>query len=169
MGRFDQARINCDAAMALLDAIDSEQRPFVHADILIEVGKIARDLGDWATAQDSFQAAREVFQIDLDNPGFNMERAWGAYSQFAYVSHQLGNLDEAARMYGESIGALRDVGSRGYLATILVRYAALEVQRGNTTAAHDYASESLELSRKLGMIQERAQAEALITQLDAPI
>jgi LuxR family glucitol operon transcriptional activator len=169
MGRFEQARINCDAAMALLDTIDSEQRPFVSADILIEVGKIARDLGDWATAQDSFQAAREVFQIDLDNPGFNMERAWGAYSQFAYVSHQLGNLDEAARMYGESIHALREVGSRGYLATILVRYAALEAQRGNTTAAHDYASESLELSRKLGMLQERAQAEALITQLDASV
>lgn len=166
LGRFDLSRAACAAAVALLEGVDAEQRPFVRADIIIEEGKIARDLGDWSQAQAHFQAAREVFKMDLDNPGFNMERAWGAYSQFAYVTQRLGNLDEAARMYNESLAALREVGSRGYLATVLVRCAELEEQRSNRLAALEYARESLDWSRKLDLLQEMAQAESLIDRLE---
>jgi tetratricopeptide (TPR) repeat protein len=165
MGRFDQARAYCAEALALLDTIDAEQRPYVQADIAIEQGKIARDLGDWQRALVHFQAAREVFRVDLDQPQFNIERAWGAYSQFAYVTHQLGNLDAAARMYHTSLAAIREVGSRGYLATVLVRYAALEEQRGNAAVALEYAHEALDWSRKLGLPHEQAQAEALLARL----
>ena len=81
--------------------------------------------------------------------------------------HQMGDLETAAKMYGESLNALRELGSRGYFATVLLRYAELEDQRSNQAAALEYAREALEWSRKLGMAQERAQAEALLERLGA--
>jgi hypothetical protein len=51
------------------------------------------------------------------------------------------------------------------MATILVRVAALEEQRGNRTAALEYASEALDWNRRLGMVQEQEQGENLYTRL----
>lgn len=166
--RFDQAQQLCAEALVIAGQTDQEQQPFVRADIVIEQGKIARDLGNWEAARSCFQSAREVFQINLDNPSFNTERAWGAYSQMAYVTHQIGDLDEAARMYAEALEAIRVVGSRGYLATILVRLAALEEQRGNHEIARRYVAEALDLSRRLGLVAEQEQAEALVARLGSP-
>ena len=164
-GQFTQASIYCSEGSLLLTAMSAEQQPFVQADIAIEQGKIARDLGDWSTTQALFQEARDVFQMDLDNPRFNIERAWGAYSQFAYVTHRLGNLDEAARMYRESLETIREIGSKGYLATLLVRFATLEAERNNRAEALTYAREGLDWSRRLGLALEMTQAEALIQRL----
>ena len=44
--------------------------------------------------------------------------------------------------------------------------ASLEEQRGNYTVALEHAGEALEWSRKLGMAQEQAQAEAIVTRLN---
>lgn len=168
-GDFAVAEARCAEALALVDAIAGELQPFVRADITIEQGKIARDRGDWASARLLFQSARDVFQTDIDNPNFNMERAWGVYSQLAFVTHRMGNLDDAARMYRKSLAALRDVGSRSYLTTVLVRFAELEAERGQPESARDYALEALDWSRKLGLALERSQAEALIRRLDSSV
>jgi hypothetical protein len=68
-------------------------------------------------------------------------------------------------MYHESLEYLRETGSRGYITTLQVRYAALEEQRGNHTAAHENATEALEWARKLGMAREQAQAEAILERI----
>lgn len=159
------AQAHCEAALALLERIAPEEQAFVRADITIEQGKIARDTGDWDAALAAFRAARDVFQTDLHNPGFNMERAWGAYSQFAFVTHRMGHLPEAAKMYAKSLAAIREIGSRSYLATLLVRYAELEMQRGDRAAALAFAREALEWSQKLGVVAEQRQAAALLAQL----
>jgi LuxR family glucitol operon transcriptional activator len=166
-GRFDEAMARCQAAIRLLPMLSNAQRQYVEADINIELGKIARDQQDWQTAQKHFQAAQAVFRLDIEDPVFNIERAWGAIGQFAFVSHQLGDLENAAKMYQESIDFLREMGSRGFLTTLQVRFATLEEQRGNRAVALEYAREALEWSRKLGMAQERAQAEALVARLNA--
>jgi len=165
--RFDEAMARCQAALRLLPLLSDAQRQYVEADINLELGKIARDQRDWHTAQTHFQAARAVFRLDIENPVFNIERAWGAIGQFAFVSHQLGDLENAAKMYQESIDFLRETGSRGFLTTLQVRFATLEEQRGNPAVALEYAREALEWSHKLGMAQERAQAEALVGRLNA--
>ncbi len=85
--------------------------------------------------------------------------------ELALVTHQRGDLDTAARMYRQSLDICREFGSIAHLTTLLVRLAALEEQRGNTAIAFDYAREALEWSRKLGMVQERAQAEAIVMRL----
>ncbi|KPV49577.1 hypothetical protein SE17_31820 [Kouleothrix aurantiaca] len=165
-GDIAGARAHCEAALALLERIAPDEQAFARADITIEQGKIARDTGDWETALAAFRAARDVFQTDLHNPGFNMERAWGAYSQFAFVTHRLGQLDEAANMYAKSLAAIREIGSRSYLATLLVRYAELELQRGDRVAALAFAREALEWSGKLGMVAEQQQAAVLLAQME---
>jgi len=165
--RFDEAMARCLAALQLLPLLSDAQRQYVEADINLEMGKIARDQRDWQTAQTHFEAARAVFRLDIENPVFNIERAWGAIGQFAFVSHQLGDLENAANMYQESLDFLRETGSRGFLTTLQVRFATLEEQRGNRAVALEYAREALEWSRKLGMAQERAQAEALVGRLNA--
>jgi hypothetical protein len=164
-GDFAAARAYCAAARQRLLDVAPEQQPFVAADITIEEGKIARDLGEWQEARKLFQQARDTFRVDIDNPAFNSERAWGAYSQFAYVTHQLGNRDEAGRMYQEALAALREIGSRGFLATVLVWNAELEAERGNSEAARVLAREALELSRKLSLLFEMSRAEAVLARL----
>ena len=47
-----------------------------------------------------------------------------------------------------------------------IRLASLEEQRGNRAVALDYAHEALEWSRRLGMVQEQAQAEAIVGRLN---
>jgi tetratricopeptide (TPR) repeat protein len=167
VSQFDRALLHCQQAQALLPLQDEYKLPFVRADIDIELGKIARDQGDWQTAKRHFDAAQAVFRLDIENPMFNIERAWGAYSQYAYVAHQLGDLETAATMYSKSLDAWREHGSRGYLSTVLLRYALLEDQRGNRSTAISYARESLDWSRKLGLVQELAQAEALMRRLES--
>ncbi len=51
------------------------------------------------------------------------------------------------------------------MATLLVRLAALEEQRGNHAASLQYAREALDWSRRLGLVQEQEQAEALLQRL----
>jgi tetratricopeptide (TPR) repeat protein len=164
--RFAEAMARCQAALELLPMLSDAQQQYVEADINVELGKIARDQRDWQTAQTHFQAARAVFRLDIENPVFNIERAWAAIGQFAFVSHQLGDLESAANMYQESIDFLRETGSRGFLTTLQVRFALLEEQRGNCAAALEHAREALEWSSKLGMAQERAQAKALVGRLE---
>ena len=53
------------------------------------------------------------------------------------------------------------------MATLLVRLALLEEQRGNRTAALEYANEALDWSRRLGMVEEQALMEALHTRLSS--
>ena len=65
------------------------------------------------------------------------------------------------------IDTYRATGGKGDIATLLVRLATLEALRGDRASALLHAREALELSRKLGMFQERQQAEALLAQLAA--
>jgi len=165
-GKFDQAFSYCRQAQDLLSQVASDRRPYVGADIAYELGKIARDRGDWHDAQKHFLQAREIFSLDDLNPSFNSERAWGVLSQLGYIEHQLGNLDTAAQSYLQSLDYLRSVGSRGFITTLLVRFASLEEQRGNYPAALDYAREALEWGRRLGMVQELGQAEVIVGRLN---
>lgn len=138
---------------------------YVRATIAYELGKYYRDLGNWPEAQSHFIAARDVFRYDEADPVFNAELAWGVLSNLGFIEHQLGRLDAAEQMYLQSLDFFSELGSRGNMATLLVRLAALEEQRGNYAASLQYAREALGWSRRLGMVQEQAQAEALLQRL----
>ena len=111
------------------------------------------------------EEARTLFGHREDNPTFNVELAWGVWSNLGFVMQQLGDLDTAASLYREALFFARERGGRGNLITFQLRLALLEQQRGNYPLALDYAREALEWSRQIGMAKEQAQAEALVAQL----
>src|SRR6266700_29273 len=162
---FEQALQCCQEALELVPLSNGTQQQYVRATIEYELGKIARDRGDWQVAQTYFLDARNVFRSDESDPVFNIELAWGILSNLGFVTHQLGELDEAEQMYLQSLGFFKELGGRGNMATLLVRLAALEEQRGNHEAALGYAGEAFDWSRGLGLVQEQAQVEALYVRL----
>ncbi|MBC8077804.1 MAG: tetratricopeptide repeat protein, partial [Chloroflexales bacterium] len=164
-GDLTAAAAFCDAAYALVGALPEPLATYTRVDLDYERGKICRDQGDWAGARQHFQAVRRVFNVDDESPAFNVERAWGVLGNVAHVLAQLGEHAEAERLFRQSLDFFRQFGGRGYTATLLVRLAALEARQGNRTGALDHAREALDLSQKLGMVQERQQAELILAQL----
>jgi len=162
---FDQALERCHQALDLSAQLTGTQQLYVRATIAYELGKYYRDLGSWPEAQSHFIAAQDVFRYDDADPVFNAELAWGILSNLGFIEHQFGHLETAEQMYLQSLEFFREFGSRGNMATILVRLAMLEEQRGNHAASLQYAREALDWSRRLGLVQEQAQADILIQRL----
>jgi LuxR family glucitol operon transcriptional activator len=158
---LDQAFEVCQQALQL---VAEPQYSYERANIEYELGKIARDRGNWKIAQSHLLAAHDIFVQNSDSSP-PVEHTWGILAQLGFVKHQLGDVDSAAQMYLQAVESCRLTGGKGALTTLLVRLAALEEQRGNSATAVDYAREALEWSRKLGMVQERAQAEAIVGRL----
>ena len=161
---FEQALEYCQQALQLVPSTNTQQR-YVQATIEYELGKYYRDLENWQEAQSHFYAAREVFREDEQDPTFNMELAWGILSNLGFIEHQLGNLAAAEQMYLKSLGFFRELGSRANIATILVRLAMLEEQRGNYAMALRYADEASSRNQRLGMVQEQEQLAVLYSRL----
>jgi tetratricopeptide (TPR) repeat protein len=161
---LDQAFEYCQKALQLSSLLTGVQQLNARSSIEYELGKIAIARSDWQAAQAHFLVSRDL-SSQSDDPSVNLEFFWSVLGNLGFVMHQLGNLDTAEQMYRQSLDYCRELGGKGSMTTQLVRLAALEEQRGNPAAALDYAREALEWSRKLGMVQERAQAEAIVGRL----
>jgi tetratricopeptide (TPR) repeat protein len=164
-GDLAGAEAYCDQAYALTNTLDGQLLVYARADLEYELGKIARDRGDWAAAQQRFQAAHAVFNTEDVSPSFNVERAWGVVGNLAHVLSQQNDTTEAVRLFRQSLEFFRQFGGRGSTATLLVRLAELEARSSMRSEALAHAHEALDLSRKLGMVQELAQAEALLAKI----
>lgn len=162
---FDRSLEYCNQATELLDLLDEELRVISRADIATELAKLARDRGDWNAAREHVEAVRRVFTTDAQSPLFNVERSWGILGNLAYIMHRAGDFDGAAQLYYQVLDFFRIDGGRGYLATLRVRLATLEEERGNKPIALKLAREALTGAQQLGMVQEMALAEALLKRL----
>jgi len=167
-GDLAAAEAYCAQAAALASDLDDSQQVFARADIEYELGKIARDRGDWPAAEQRFRAVCTVFNTEDETPIFNVERAWGVLGNLAFVLSQQRNTAEAIQLFQQSLGFFQQFGGRGYTATLLVRLADLEARAGMPAEALAHAQQALDLGRKLGMVQELAQAEALLARLAGP-
>jgi tetratricopeptide (TPR) repeat protein len=165
-GAYEQALEMCRRASDLLPQIPSDQCLFVRADIDYELGRVARDQQNWAEAEGYFLQAQIIFGHDQENPRFNREYAWSLYSNLGFVKHQRGELEVAAPIYRQALEFFRTAGSKGHMATVLIRLASLEEQRGEPATALEHAHEALEWSRRLDMAQERALAETIVARLE---
>jgi LuxR family glucitol operon transcriptional activator len=165
-GLIAKAEAIWQQAFQLSTLVAAPEQTYLQADLENEMGKIKRDQGDWQAAEKHFLAAREVFSYKETNPTFNIERAWGIRGNLGYIAHQLGKLEDAARRYKQCLQFFKEIGSRGYMTTLLVRLAFLEEQRGNKAEALAYAREALDWSGRLDMVKEQAEAEALCQRLN---
>ena len=166
--RFNKVDLALDyiqQAIQLLPLLMDSEQQYARASVEYEIGKIYRDMENWQEAQTHFYLAQDVFRNDETEPVFNMELAWGVLSNLGYVEHHLGHFDVAEQMYLKSLSFFRDLGSKGNLATTLVRLAALEEQRGNGSLALTYAREALDWSRQLSLVMELEQAGSICTRL----
>jgi len=162
---LDRAMECCQQAIQLAQHAVASPYTYLQADIEFALGEIARDRGDWQAARTHFVAYRDLLGHDDSDPATNLERSWGALPNLAYVAQQMGNLDDAVQMYQQSLIFSREIASRAYTTKLLIRLAALEGQRGNHAAALEHAREALDWSQRLGMVRERAQAEAIVGRL----
>ncbi len=162
---FDLSLERCQQALDLAAQLTGTTQMFVRATIEYELGKYYRDLGNWQEARSIFITTRDVFRNDEADPVFNTELAWGVLSNLGFIEHQLGGLDAAEQMYLQSLDFFREFGGRGNMTTLLVRLATLEEQRGDHAASLQYAREAWDWSRRLGLVQEQAQADTLLQRL----
>lgn len=162
---YESAFAYCEQALDLVQRISGTQQIYLRASVEYEVGKYYRDRCEWQAAQQHLYVARDVFRHDEIDPVFNMELAFGILSSLGFVEHQLGNLETAKQMYLQCFGFFKKVGGRGTMTTLLTRLASLEEQCGNQKRARGYAADAIEWSRRLGMVQEQAQAEAIFQQV----
>lgn len=164
-GKFADALTACRQAAEF--AAQSAPTPLNHlqADIDFARGEIARDQGDWKAARTYFTAYREQLAGDVPDVEARLESGWGALANLAWVAQKTGQLDEASRLYQQALKFSADRASKGYVTSLLVRIAALELQRRNHKVADEHAREALYWSQKLGMMREQQQAAELITEL----
>jgi tetratricopeptide (TPR) repeat protein len=132
--QYDQALEYCQQALQLIQQLTGTQQVYMQAYADYELGKHARDRGDWQRAQHYLYAARNVFRYDEHDPVFNVELAWGILSNLGFVEHQLGNLASTEQMYLQCLGFFQELGSKGTMTTLLTRLALLEEQRDNRGA-----------------------------------
>ena len=159
---FVKAMEKCQEAQRLVPLVDEILFIYVHADIEYEIGKVARDQGNWIAAREHFLNAQSAFRLDADELVFNRELAVSLLSNLGFIAQQLGNLSEAEQFYRQCLGYYAEMGGKGDLATTLVRLASLEEQRGNHHAAQGYATDAFQWSNHLGMIDEARQAEGIL-------
>lgn len=161
----DQAVECCSAAEALVTQVIPSQRSLLLADIENERGKIARDAGNLDQARVHFLGALDVYRIDDIGPRYNRERTWTVTRNLGFVEQRLGNNEAARRLYLQAIDYFRNTGDLVVVTTMLVPLAFLELAQGNRGLALIYATEALELSKKLGMLEEHQQAQVIVDQL----
>ncbi len=162
---LDKAEEYCNRALQLAAESGDPHRIYWVAYIDYELGKLARDRGQLSLAQQHLTAARDVFRYDESEPWFNMELAWGIYSNLGVIEQQLDNLDTAEQIYLQCLAFFKDQGSRGNMITCLTRLAILKEQLGDPVAALEYTKEALLWSRRLDMALERRQSEELYHRL----
>jgi LuxR family glucitol operon transcriptional activator len=169
---FERSVEYCNAALEKAELVDAKGRNAAIASVRYELGKIARDRGEWSVAEGHFRTSRDVFGY-LDESGhFDIARAWGVLTNLGYVTFKLGALDEAARIHEQCLEYCLGAGSRGSVATLLTRLAEIEIARGDSTAALRHASEALVWTARLGMVHEHSEAKkllALIEDVEEPV
>lgn len=162
---FEDAVEICNRANNLISQIPEEHQPYIRANIEYELGKIARDREAWENAELHFLEARTVYNEDVEDPVFNLEWVWGLLSNLGLVAHKRGGLDLALERYEKALGFFQQGGSIGNIATLLVRLADLQLDRGDRLAARRYAEDGLDLSKRLGLEQEQNQLKAIFARL----
>ena len=164
--RFAEADAACAEALALADEMPTTQQLYIRANIEYEIGKLARDQGEWATAHTYFRRIQAVFRPDSTEQGFNPERAWGLLGNVGFIEQQLGHGIQppscTSRRWRSSAKRGRRLYDHDPDAAGGLRRRARELQR-----RADIRRRSPRVEPPAGLVKELEQIEALCARLPA--
>lgn len=141
IGRFEDARRNADAALALEDQVDDES--FL-AKARNTVGNVRTLLGDSAGALDAYTRAME---IERRAPGPDLA---SIVANLAGLYQGLGERDRARDLYSEAADLFRAAGDRARLGMLTMNQGTLLHETGDPRGALECYTESLAIARAMG-------------------
>ncbi len=130
------------------------------ASILLSMGGIHRDLGNWNEAERCFQQALAIAQKEN-----NQSDIATALGMLGYIEQCRGNWDEAERLYRQCLALRTELGDREGIATSIGCLGENELGRGNLDAAEQLLTEALGKMQTLGMTWHIAEANYCFAQL----
>lgn len=137
------------------------------ANIDYELGKLARDQGDWELAREFFFKVYDwAKEKQEDHQILDTALAMGAQGNLALALYHQSAYGEARDLCIDSIRFFEKQGGKGYLAVLKHRYALIEEALGNHEAALRAAREGLQMCCRLGMRPEIETMEALVRRLE---
>lgn len=116
---------------------------------LADLGEVYRLQGEYAQAGLCFAESQYLAETAPRTPELLAARA-NALKGAGTVAAQQGNLDEARRLYEESLALRRELGDRPGEATMLNNLGIVAMYAADYAGAHPLFSASLELFRQIG-------------------
>ncbi|TDC14665.1 ATP-binding protein [Kribbella albertanoniae] len=113
--------------------------------VLQRLGGVARERGDYRTAEDLHCQSYDLFENLGDQSGMS----W-AHNQLGFVAWLRGDLDVGARRCGRARDSFRKLGDGEGLAWSLISLGAIAQYKGELVDAEALLQESLALSQRLG-------------------
>jgi len=113
--------------------------------VLQRLGGVARERGDYRTAENLHCQSYDLFESLGDQSGMS----W-AHNHLGFVAWLRGDLDVGARRCGRARDSFRRLGDGEGLAWSLISLGAIAQYKGELVEAEDLLEESLALSQRLG-------------------
>src|SRR5262249_43608723 len=132
------------------------------AHVLLELGLVARDAGEYAAARDLLAEALAVAR-ELGYP----RGAGVALDRLGTAAHALGDLATARWHYEAALAACAAAGDRALEAWVRLNLGFLALDEGRPAAAHAQATDVLGLRHELGRSAPLVHAVALCAALAA--
>jgi tetratricopeptide (TPR) repeat protein len=129
-----------------------------------QLGKAARDLGEWEEAEIHFESAQDWCEREESNLDVTMlmnirgNLGWTVFNQ--------GDCERGKELCEESLDFFDRIGGKGYSTVLRCQLAAIELALGNTQKAYEYATTAAHWAKSLKLIRETQRAEALLERLE---
>lgn len=167
-GKLDEATEKYEIARVLIEEQQLEgERPET---LEFELGKLARDKGDWESARQSFSKIVDWSKNrEENNLAFSPDLVMGARGSLAFVLSQLGEYEEAEAECLASMTFGEKRGGRGYYAMLQYRLSLIKEAVGDLEEALVLAESALATCYQLGMKPEIPEFELLVDRLQSAV
>jgi tetratricopeptide (TPR) repeat protein len=117
----------------------------VQSEILLEIGLVCYDIGEWAEAKQLFGESLVIARDQV-----NTSRVAAIVHNLGILAQLTGNYEEARHLYEESLEIARKLGNKSGEASSLHELGILTQSTRNYEEARRLYEESLEIKRELG-------------------
>ncbi|MEP6581995.1 tetratricopeptide repeat protein [Microcoleus vaginatus GB2-A3] len=115
------------------------------ASILLSIGGVHKDLGNWDEASRCFQQALAIAQKENNQSGIAT-----SLGRLGEIERNRGNGDEAEKLFRQSLEMMTELGDRSGMASSWGVLGDIERNRGNWDEAEKLFRQSLEMMTELG-------------------